>query len=143
MWARDRILTQFASRHEVIIFNHDRSRRHVEICAAFCAKGPGKGGGTAFPEKASRGVAGDSMHQFSEPRRALRNEARQRKAVSWSFRDRPVKLLGAMITGGEKFQGTGSFPEARRACERLAEVGLSVFYRGMTENAIIARAGAV
>jgi ubiquinone/menaquinone biosynthesis C-methylase UbiE len=143
------ILSQFArkARSDLLFTMIDPAAGMLRFAPHFARRVLGRAEDLPFPEKVFDAVfAGDSMHHFSEPRRALRELRRvmRKGGVLVIFEIDPSSLLGAMITGGEKvFREPAHFLRPGELAERLAEVGFEcVVSRYDWRYAIIARAGA-
>ncbi len=142
------ILSQFArkARSDLLFTMIDPAAGMLRFAPAFARRVLGRAENLPFPEKAFDAVfAGDSMHHFSEPRRAVMELRRVMKkgGVLVVFEIDPGSLLGAMITGGEKmFREPAHFLRPGELAERLAEAGFEcTVSRYDWRYAIIARAG--
>ncbi|OPY01769.1 MAG: putative methyltransferase YcgJ [Syntrophorhabdus sp. PtaB.Bin047] len=142
------ILSQFACkvRRDLLFTMIDPAAGMLRFAPDFARRVLGRAEDLPFPERAFDAVfAGDSMHHFSDPRRAVGELRRvlRKGGVLVVFEIDPSSLIGAMITGGEKiFREPAHFLKPGELAERLAEVGFEcVVSRYDWRYAIIAHAG--
>jgi len=142
------ILSQFARkvRSDLLFTMIDPAAGMLKCAPDVARRVLGRAEDLPFPERAfDAGFAGDSMHHFSDPRRAVGELRRvlRKGGVLVVFEIDPSSLIGAMITGGEKiFREPAHFLRPGELAERLAEVGFEcVVSRYDWRYAIIAHAG--
>lgn len=142
------ILSQFARkvRSDLLFTMIDPAAGMLRFAPDFARRVLGRAENLPFPERAFDAVfAGDSMHHFSDPRRAVGELRRvlRKGGVLVVFEIDPSSLIGAMITGGEKiFREPAHFLKPGELAGRLAEVGFEcVVSRYDWRYAIIAHAG--
>lgn len=141
-------LSQFArkARSDLLFTMIDPAAGMLRFAPDFAQKVLGRAENLPFPDEAFDAVfVGDSMHHFSEPRRAVMELRRvvKKGGMLVVFEIDPGSLLGAMITGGEKiFREPAHFLRPGELAERLAEAGFEcAVSRFDWRYAIMARAG--
>lgn len=142
------ILSQFArkARSDLLFTMIDPAAGMLRFAPDFALRVLGRAENLPFPEKAFDAVfAGDSMHHFSDPRRAVRELRRvmRKGGMLVVFEIDPGSLLGAMITGGERLlREPAHFLKPGELAEKLAEAGFEcTVSRYDWRYAIIAHAG--